>query len=199
MKRAVDLAISAIALIAGAPLFGAVAVSVLASMGRPILFVQERVGRERTLFRLYKFRTMRQGAEGPQITAAGDPNITRLGAMLRRTRLDELPQLINVLRGDMSLVGPRPEVPMYVALYTPVQARLLEVRPGVTDPATLAFRDEESLLAKIEKGKREEYYVRSLMPRKLALSLEYLELRAGVLQDFLVLARTAGAVFGLSR
>jgi lipopolysaccharide/colanic/teichoic acid biosynthesis glycosyltransferase len=198
-KRALDLVVSVTALVVGAPLLSVVALCVLASMGRPILFVQERIGRDRVPFLLYKFRTMRHEMHGPQITAAGDGKITRLGAFLRRTKLDELPQLVNVLLGDMSLVGPRPEVPRYVALYTPDQARLLEVRPGLTDPATVQFRDEEILLGGVGEGEREEFYVRSLMPRKLALSREYLEQRAGLVQDVLLLARTAGALLGLFR
>lgn len=197
-KRALDLVISLIALVVIAPLLGLAALSVLVSMGWPILFVQERVGRDRVPFLLYKFRTMRNGAEGPRITASDDRKITRLGGLLRRTKLDELPQIVNVVLGEMSLVGPRPEVPRYVALYTPDQARLLGVRPGLTDSATLRFRHEEALLGGIAEGERETFYVRSVMPRKLELSLEYLK-HAGLLRDLVLLARTAIALLGLSR
>lgn len=198
-KRVLDLAVSVTALVAGAPLMGVVALCVLASLGRPILFVQDRVGRDRVPFLLYKFRTMRQWTDGLQITAIDDRRITFLGALLRRSRLDELPQLVNVLRGDMSIVGPRPEVPRYVALYTAEQARLLQVRPGLTDPATLAFREEEALLGAVREEERDEFYARSLLPRKLALSLDYLQHRAGIVQDVLVLGRTAGVLLGLCR
>ena len=155
------------------------------------MFAQQRVGRGGRLFRLYKFRSMRvaPAGSGNLVTGRDDPRITPVGHWLRRTKLDELPQLWNVARGDMSLVGPRPEVPRYVACYTPQQRRVLEVRPGITDPATLAFRDEEDLLAAVPADEREAYYLREVLPRKLELNREYLE-RRGVWSDLGIIART---------
>ena len=168
----------------------------LSSRG-PVLFSQERVGRGGRPFRLLKFRSMRPGSEsaGALVTGKGDPRVTSVGRWLRRTKLDELPQLWNVVRGDMSLVGPRPEVPRYVAYYTPEQHRVLEVRPGITDPATLAFRHEEELLGAVPVEKREAYYIREILPRKLELNLSYLR-RAGALYDLGVLFRTVAALLG---
>jgi lipopolysaccharide/colanic/teichoic acid biosynthesis glycosyltransferase len=172
-----------------------VAIAVRLGSAGPVLYTQERVGKDGKSFDLYKFRSMRSGADrdGALVTGGGDPRVTRVGRLLRATKLDELPQLWNVLRGDMSLVGPRPEVPRYVAHYTPDQRRVLAVRPGITDPATLAFRDEEVLLAGVPPAEREAHYVREVMPAKLALNLEYLE-RCGFWSDLGVIARTVGAV-----
>jgi lipopolysaccharide/colanic/teichoic acid biosynthesis glycosyltransferase len=138
---------------------------------------------------------MRPGSEaGLQITGRGDDRVTTMGRLLRALKLDELPQLWNVLRGDMSLVGPRPEVPRYVAAYTPEQRRVLRARPGLTDPATILFVDEEDLLGAVQPPERETYYVGHVLPRKLALNLDYIE-RAGVLYDLrLILATLADLV-----
>jgi lipopolysaccharide/colanic/teichoic acid biosynthesis glycosyltransferase len=133
---------------------------------------------------------MRAGAPGPAFTAGDDPRITRTGRFLRRTKLDELPQLLNVVKGEMSLVGPRPEDPDYVALYTPAQRRLLSVRPGITGPAALAFADEEAILS---GGDGERRYIEQVMPRKLALELAYAE-KATFTSDLAVLLRTAGVL-----
>jgi lipopolysaccharide/colanic/teichoic acid biosynthesis glycosyltransferase len=137
----------------------------------PILFRQERVGLAGRPFEILKFRTMSDGGAGRLITAGGDPRVTSVGHFLRRTKLDEVPQLWNVVRGEMSFVGPRPEVPEYVALYTEVQRRVLDFRPGITDEASLAYRDEERLLG--EQSDPDSFYVREVMPAKIAINLEY--------------------------
>ncbi len=193
-KRAFDLAGSLVSLIVLAPLVVLLALLVVAFMGRPVFFVQERIGQDGRPFRLLKFRTMRaRVAPGLEITGSGDPRITRLGRLLRATKLDELPQFLNVLRGHMSLVGPRPEVPRYVALYTPEQRRVLLARPGLTDPATLLFRDEESLLGSVPESGRERYYIEDILPTKLAINLDYL-VRAGFIYDLKLLGRTLMAI-----
>ncbi len=150
LKRSLDFSASLVAVAILAPLLALLALVVFLSSGPPVLFAQKRVGRDGRPFRLLKFRTMRTDAgPGPAITASGDARVTRIGRVLRATKLDELPQLINVLRGDMSLVGPRPEVPRYVARYDDRQRGVLRVRPGLTDPASVHFRDEEQLLGAV--------------------------------------------------
>lgn len=155
----------------------------------PVFFRQERVGRHGRAFRIHKFRTMRVDAERQgQLTVGEDARVTRTGRWLRAHRLDELPQLIDVLRGDMSLVGPRPEVPRYVALYPPaLRERVLAVRPGITDPASLAYRGEASQLAAAADPERE--YVEVILPRKLALAADYAA-HASLWTDLGVVART---------
>jgi lipopolysaccharide/colanic/teichoic acid biosynthesis glycosyltransferase len=144
----------------------------------PALFLQQRIGRGGRLFRIWKFRTMvvDATARGRAITAAGDPRVTRLGRFLRRTKLDELPQLVNVWLGDMSLVGPRPEVPCYLRRYTPDDQVVLSVRPGITDPASIRFRDEEALLAGFADPERA--YAELFLPLKLSMAREYVRSRS---------------------
>lgn len=189
-KRLFDLVGAALALLLLSPLLLAIAAWIRLDSPGPALFRQERVGRGGRPFRIHKFRTMVVDApqRGPAITVGDDARITRAGRWLRRHRLDELPQFIDVLRGDMSLVGPRPEVPRYVALYPPrLRERVLAVRPGITDPSSLAFLDEAALLAGSPDPERE--YVDAILPRKLALAAEYAD-RATLLTDLGVLART---------
>jgi lipopolysaccharide/colanic/teichoic acid biosynthesis glycosyltransferase len=189
-KRAFDIAVSALALLALSPLLLLVALVVKLDSPGPVFFRQERVGRHGVPFRIHKFRTMREGAAGLQITVGADPRITRSGAWLRRTRLDELPQLIDVLAGHMSLVGPRPEVPRYVALYPAgLRERALSVRPGITDPASIEFIDEAERLARAADPERE--YVEVILPQKLRRAAEYAE-RATLASDVAVLWRTLG-------
>jgi lipopolysaccharide/colanic/teichoic acid biosynthesis glycosyltransferase len=189
LTRAFDLVASLVGLIVLAPLLLVVAALVRATSSGPALFTQERVGLGGRPFRIYKFRTMEQDAEasGGQLTIGADPRITRVGATLRRLKLDELPQLINVLRGDMSLVGPPPEVPRYVTRYDERQRAVLRVRPGITDPASIAFRDENALLAR--SADPEATYLEVVMPKKLEMNLAYLERRT-VLSDVGVIMRT---------
>lgn len=161
------------------PLLLLIALLILFLDGRPVLFRQERVGRRGKPFLVWKFRTMRTqapGSKGPLITAACDPRITKLGSWLRRLKLDELPQLYNVLRGQMSVIGPRPEVKRYVHLEDPSWRLVLSVRPGLTDLATLAYVDEEETLAIYEDPEVE--YRETILPRKLALNVQYLRLRS---------------------
>lgn len=160
-----------------APVLVAVALAVRLSSPGPILFRQQRVGRGGRLFTMLKFRTMRVGAAGAQVTAAGDPRITPAGRWLRKLKLDELPELWNVVRGEMSLVGPRPEVPGLVDLADPSWKQTLAVRPGITDPVTVALRNEEELLAQVP-GDREEYYRQVVQPAKLRGYVEYLASRS---------------------
>ena len=191
-KRAFDLLVASLALLLLAPLMAVVALWIRLDSPGPVFFRQQRVGRHGVLFLIHKFRTMRAGAEGLPLTVGDDPRITRAGRFLRRTRLDELPQFIDVLQGAMSLVGPRPEVPRYVALYPPaLRERALAVRPGLTDPASLAFIDEAALLAAAADPERE--YVERILPAKLQRAAEYAE-SASLATDVAVLARTLWAL-----
>ncbi len=173
-KRLFDILAASAGLLLGAPLLIALAVWVKLDSAGPALFRQRRVGLSGRPFHIHKFRTMHPQAEvcGPAITADGDPRITRAGQFLRRYKLDELPQLLDVLVGSMSLVGPRPEVPKYVAMYPPeTRARVLSVRPGITDEAAILFADEEQLLARSDDP--EWTYVNEILPKKLELYEQY--------------------------
>jgi lipopolysaccharide/colanic/teichoic acid biosynthesis glycosyltransferase len=154
-----------------APLFAAATVLILVDNGRPILFRQTRIGRNGAPFLILKFRTMRSNVGGPAITTPGDRRVTRVGAWLRTLKIDELPQLINVVRGDMSLIGPRPEVPEYVAADDDRWRQVLEFRPGITDLASLAFRNEQAILDNARDP--EAYYRLVILPEKLRLNLQY--------------------------
>ena len=196
LSRIIDVLAAVLGLLVLAPLFAVVAFAIKVDSPGPVFFRQQRVGRGGTPFEILKFRTMRRDAErvGGQLTVGADRRITRVGAVLRRTKVDELPQLLNVLVGDMALVGPRPEVPRYVALYDERQRRVLDVRPGITDPASIAYRDEQRLLA--EAADAEATYVHDVLPRKLDMNLAYLERRT-VASDFaIVLATVARVVEG---
>lgn len=197
-KRLFDLLGAAVALLLLAPLLLAVALLIKLDSRGPVFFRQERVGRFGRPFHIHKFRTMVADApqRGPALTIGADPRITRCGAWLRRTRLDELPQLIDVLQGHMSLVGPRPEVPRYVQHYPPgLRERALAVRPGITDPSSLAFIDEAELLARAADPERE--YVERILPRKLQAAADYAA-RANLWTDLQVIARTLRVLLGKS-
>jgi lipopolysaccharide/colanic/teichoic acid biosynthesis glycosyltransferase len=185
-KRALDIAASALGLVVLSPLLILVCAWVWIDAGLPIFFFQKRVGRRGRPFQLVKFRTMAR-APGMLLTVGADPRITRSGHWLRRTKLDELPQLWNVLKGEMSLVGPRPEVAKYVALYTEEQRAILEFTPGITDPASLEFGNESELMAGATDP--EQLYIREILPRKLALSLDYAR-RAGLGSDLGIIMKT---------
>lgn len=198
-KRTIDIVASLAGLMLLAPLLLVVAVWVRVDSPGPVLFRQERVGRFERPFRILKFRTMttHQPAGSPQVTSAADPRITRAGRWLRRLKLDELPQLLNVLAGDMSLVGPRPEVPRYVAHYPEnVRKQVLSVRPGITDMAAIEFRHEQDILA--ASGDPERTYVESILPRKLELYLDYVR-RQSVALDMRVILRTLAALLRRNR
>jgi len=194
-KRVFDLAVAGLGLLVLAPLLLLAAAWIKLDSPGPVLYRQERVGRGGRVFRIHKLRTMQQsGAQpGPLLTAQGDPRITRAGRFLRRHRVDEWPQLIDVLAGHMSLVGPRPEVPRYVALYPPqLRDEVLAVRPGITDPASLEFANEAEHLA--QSMDPERAYIEELMPRKLACQAAYAR-QATLASDIVVLGRTLRWLF----
>jgi lipopolysaccharide/colanic/teichoic acid biosynthesis glycosyltransferase len=188
MKRAFDVTAAVVGLTLTWPILVVAVIAIKAESRGPALYRGLRVGRYGKTFTIHKLRTMRVTPEGsgPAVTAADDPRITRVGRVLRRTKIDELPQLANVLKGEMSLVGPRPEHPDYVRLYTSEQRKLLEVRPGITGPAALAFIDEERQLS---GGRAESKYISDVMPKKLALDLRYVA-TATFGGDIRILART---------
>ena len=175
-KRLFDIVLAALGILLLSPLLLAIAVWIKLDSRGPVFFRQERVGRFGQLFRIHKFRTMVVAAPqlGPQISVRGDPRITRAGTVLRRAKLDELPQLIDVLAGTMSLVGPRPEVPRYVALYpAALRDKVLSVRPGITDRASIEYRDECALLAAAADPERT--YTEVVMPAKLRFAADYVD------------------------
>ncbi|MGI9952922.1 sugar transferase [Moorellaceae bacterium AZ2] len=188
-KRLFDLFWSLLGLAVLWPLFLLIALLIKLEDGGPVFFRQERVGYKGRPFYIWKFRTMVVDAEkrGKPLTVGLDPRITRVGYWLRKFKLDELPQLINVILGQMSLVGPRPEVPQYVALYAPEQRRVLEMVPGITDPASIAYRRESELLASSPDPERT--YIEEIIPEKIRLNLEYAQ-RATLWTDLVVILRT---------
>ena len=193
-KRSLDSIASLVGLVLASPVLLVVAALVKSTSPGPVLFWQERIGLGGLAFRIVKFRTMCQDADqrGPAITPADDARVTTVGRWLRRLKLDELPQLWNVLKGEMSLVGPRPEVPRYVESYSSAQRRVLTVRPGITDPASIAYRREEDLLA--GHADLDRYYREVVLPDKLNKNLEYLD-RMSFTYDLLLLIRTTKAIF----
>jgi lipopolysaccharide/colanic/teichoic acid biosynthesis glycosyltransferase len=188
MKRLLDIAVAGAGLVMTSPILLAAAIAVKVETRGPAFYSGERVGKDGRPFSIIKLRTMQPGAEqkGPAVTAGDDPRITSVGRFLRRTKIDELPQLLNVLKGEMSLVGPRPEHPEFVARYTPEQRRVLAVRPGITGLAALEFVDEEEHLRGTDP---EAAYVANVLPQKLAVDLEYVE-SASVPGDLRILGRT---------
>jgi lipopolysaccharide/colanic/teichoic acid biosynthesis glycosyltransferase len=177
MPRWIEIVISGLGIGLALPILVLSAIAIALTSPGPIIFRQKRVGRNGQLFVLYKLRTMRIESDGPQVTAGGDGRVTPVGRILRRTKVDELPELWNVLKGDMALVGPRPEVPRYVDLQDDRWAFVLQSRPGITDPVTLSLRDEEKLLARV-KGDYEYFYVHSLQAHKLKGYIDYLHHRS---------------------
>ena len=172
--RVVDVACAAAALTILAPVIAAIAMAVLATSGRPVLFAQERIGRRGVAFRIWKFRTMRPG-DGVRVTTAGDRRVTAIGRWLRKLKLDEIPQLFNVLKGEMSLIGPRPEVPEYVNAEDPLWRAVLAASPGITDLASLVYRNEEEILASSDNP--DVFYRQTIRPAKLRLNLQYIRSR----------------------
>ena len=191
-KRLFDISASALGLLALSPLLALLALWVKCDSAGPVFFRQERVGLRGKPFRIYKFRSMRVDNAGLQITVGEDSRITRSGRFIRAYKLDELPQLLNVLTGDMSIVGPRPEVPRYVALYpAAVREEVLSVRPGVTDLASVQYRSESSLLA--ASSDPEHTYIHTVLPAKLALCQQYVRTRSLWL-DIKIIAMTLGVL-----
>jgi len=175
MKRSLDIVLSIIGLLILLPFFPFVAILIKLDSSGPIFFRQERIGKDFSRFTIYKFRTMTANADkkGALITAGGDNRITKVGGFLRRYKIDELPQLYNVLRGDMSFVGPRPEVSQYVQLFETEYRKLLTVRPGITDLASLRYSNEEAILSKSKA--LEEVYISTILPEKIKLSSHYID------------------------
>ena len=175
MKRLFDIIASGIGLLVLSPLFLILAIWIKLDSKGPVFYRQVRVGKDNKDFRIFKFRSMRVGSDkGSLVTIGGrDPRITRSGYIIRKLKLDELPQLINVFVGDMSLVGPRPEVRHYVNYWTPEQMHVLDVRPGITDPASIKFRNENELMEQAKDP--EDYYINVIMQEKLKLYLDYVE------------------------
>ena len=196
LPRSVEVPLAAAGLLVAAPVLAVAAAAVVATSGLPVFFRQSRVGRSGKPFTLVKLRSMRASRGGPEVTARGDSRVTAVGRFLRKTKLDELPELWNVVKGEMSFVGPRPEVARYVSLEDPLWREVLSVRPGLTDPVTLSLKDEELLLAGV-KGDPEAFYREKLQPVKLAGYCDYLRRRTwrtdvGVIWD------TLKAVLGVS-
>ncbi len=192
-KRVFDLICSLLGLIMLTPFLLVIALLIKLGDGGPVFFYQERVGYRGRLFRICKFRTMvpSAGHAGGQLTVGNDSRVTRTGYLLRKTKLDELPQLINVLVGEMSLVGPRPEVPRYVAFYNQEQREVLNLMPGITDLASIKYRDESSLLA--QSADPEKTYIQEIMPRKIQINLAYAR-DATLLNDIGVIISTFAAI-----
>ena len=188
LPRAADLVLAVAGLTLSLPVLAVAGLAIALSSGGPVFFRQERVGRNGTRFFLLKLRTMRRDAGGPRVTAGNDPRVTRVGRLLRRTKLDELPQLWNVVKGEMALVGPRPEVPAYVEISDPGWRRVLETRPGITDPVSLRLRFEEELLGGVA-GDRAEFYRNVMVPFKVRKYLEYQSVRTAW-SDLRVLLQT---------
>ena len=188
-KRCFDIFFSLLGILFFLLLFLFVAIAIKCSSKGPVLFKQERVGKNGKTFKIWKFRSMVVDAEakGRQITTDGDNRITKVGKFIRKTKIDELPQLFNVLSGKMSFVGPRPEVPRYVALYTEEQRKVLTVKPGITDLASIEYRNENDLLKEAEDPDKK--YIEEIMPAKLELNLKYIE-KAGFFYDIGLIFKT---------
>jgi len=193
LKRVFDIVVALTGLIVFSPLMLVIAALIKLDSPGPISYRAPRVGKDGHLFRMRKFRTMIADADkiGPAITVDQDRRITRIGALLRKSRLDEIPQLINVLRGEMSMVGPRPEAPYYVEKYSPEQRKVLRAKPGMTGPAQIAFRHEEEALSNPER--LDDEYMNVILPPKLALDFEYIE-RHSFIVDVRILLQTAAAL-----
>jgi lipopolysaccharide/colanic/teichoic acid biosynthesis glycosyltransferase len=191
MKRAVDFLAATVGLLLLGPLFALVALAIRLDSPGPVFFRQRRVGRGFRPFEILKFRTMVANAAGlgRPLTAGDDPRITRVGRLLRKTKIDELPQLVNVLRGEMSLVGPRPEVPDYVELFRGAYAEILRVRPGITDLASMVYRDEAAILGQSDNPEAD--YIHHILPHKIALAQEYCR-RQSLVYDMSLIFRTLG-------
>lgn len=196
LKRLMDVVISGAALLALWPVFLLIALAIVIDDPGPVFYRQVRVGRGGKEFRIFKFRSMVVNADkkGLQITVGQDSRITRVGAFLRRTKLDELAQLLNVFIGQMSFVGPRPEVPRYVALYTPYQRQVLLVRPGITDYASIAYRNENDMLSGAQDPER--MYIDTIMPAKIELNMKYLREISPLADIRLILTTIAAVVKG---
>jgi lipopolysaccharide/colanic/teichoic acid biosynthesis glycosyltransferase len=189
IKRVFDIVVAGVGLILLLPVMIIVALLIKSDSQGSVFFKQQRMGKGFRPFWIYKFRTMKENSElaGRLVTVGEDPRITRVGRFLRKTKIDELPQLINVLKGDMSFVGPRPEVPRFVELFQREYAEILAIRPGITDLASLKYQDEASLLAKAEDP--EEEYLQHVLPDKIRLAKDYLQ-HSSLFFDLWLIAKT---------
>ena len=194
LKRCFDLFFSILGVLILLPLIIVVSILIKLTSKGAVLFKQARVTKDGKLFKIYKFRTMRENSEGnKQITVGNDSRITSIGHILRKTKLDELPQLFNVIKGEMSLVGPRPEVPRYVELYTEEQRKILSVPAGITDYASIYFSNESEFLGKAEDP--EKYYIEKIMPHKIDLNMKYIN-NMGILTDIKIIMLTILKIAG---
>lgn len=193
-KHLFDFSLALVSLIILSPALLIMGLLIKLDSPGPILYKGDRIGKGGVPFKIYKFRTMVVNAEqvGPALTQSKDPRVTRLGSILRKWKLDEIPQLINILRGEMSLVGPRPESPGYIKYYTPAQQQVLQVKPGITGLTQVRFRHEETLLATYEEP--ETAYITQILPLKLALDLEYLK-RQSLILDIKLIIQTFLCLF----
>lgn len=193
-KRALDILSATAGLILLSPVFGLVACCIKLTSRGPVFYRQVRLGKDGRQFQILKFRSMAEDGSmtGSSITVAGDARVTAVGRFLRRHKVDEIPQLWNVVRGDMSLVGPRPELPAYVAEYTPEQRVVLSLQPGITDPASLAYRHEEEILADHEDP--EQFYRTHILPDKLARNIAYLQ-KITFRSDLRIISNTISSLF----
>lgn len=195
LKKLFDIVASFGGIVILFPLIVIVSILIKLTSKGPVLFKQVRVTKNGRLFKIYKFRTMRENSEGnKQITVGNDSRITGIGHILRKTKLDELPQLFNVLKGEMSLVGPRPEVPKYVELYTEEQREILKVSAGITDYASIYFSNESELLGEAENP--EEFYIKKIMPYKIELNKKYIK-EIGIVTDIKLIILTILKILGL--
>lgn len=195
-KRTLDVLLCILALPIVLPVCLLIAIVLAVGQGE-VLYCAQRIGRDGRQFTMLKFATMRPGDSGPRVTRERDPRITPIGRWLRATKLNELPQVFNVVKGDMSIVGPRPEDPRYAASFTPEQTEVLRVRPGLTGLAYLEFGDEQAYIESVDPADIEAYYVRELLPEKLRIELRYLETWS-VARDLAIIARTATRLFSIS-
>jgi lipopolysaccharide/colanic/teichoic acid biosynthesis glycosyltransferase len=195
MKRSFDIFAAAIGLFVLSPLFLLIAIAIKLDSRGPVFFKQERIGREFRSFFIYKFRTMVENTWeiGSALTIGMDPRITRIGRWLRKTKVDELPQIINVLKGEMSLVGPRPEVPRYVEMFRQDYEEILKLRPGITDLASLKYQNESEWLSQFDHPERE--YVTHVLPEKIKLAKEYVQ-RTSMSVDIALILKTVPKLFG---
>lgn len=193
LKREVDIVLSLLGLILLSPLFLVIALLILVDSGRPVLYRQQRTGKDGVPFNIFKFRTMIVNADKTYLLTIGlhDNRITRVGYYLRKYKIDELPQLINVLKGDMSLVGPRPDVPKYTQLYTQRQKEALSVRPGITDPASILLKNENEMIA--TSPNPEKFYIEQIIPEKLSINLQYIE-QMSLKNDLRIILKTLFAI-----
>jgi lipopolysaccharide/colanic/teichoic acid biosynthesis glycosyltransferase len=194
MKRLFDFIFALIGLIILSPILILISLLILLTMGWPIYYRQTRIGKDQELFKIIKYRSMVKDADrkGPAFTVGGDPRITSVGRFLRKHKLDELPQLLNVFAGKMSIVGPRPEVQKYVEKYDSEQIRVFSVKPGLTDPASIVYRDEEAVLSRYDDV--EKAYIERILPAKLKLNLAYID-KATFLTDLGLIFRTLRKLF----